>query len=354
MARPRRLRDPIEPAAASVAMFVGSLPGGSPTVPALVTSFGEFVNVTGADEGETADAVRLFFENDGRRAYVVALDEARPMRSFAALADTDFNILVLPATARVPGAISLAVAAALYAKERGAYYIADPPAGRTAADVARWAGSFGGGPNSAVYFPRLRVHRPSGERDVVASGAVAGIFARIEMLRGLHVAPEGIEARVSGVLGPSLELDDATAEALTQAGVNPIRRVPPRTVLWAARTREDTDTDWQFIKVRRLALFLERSVEQGLQWVVFEPNGERLWTQVRAAIRVFLNRLFRQGLFPAARPRDAFFVRCDRTTMTQDDIDSGRLVIHVGIAPLRPAEFLIVRIGLRARSRDDG
>ncbi len=208
--------------------------------------------------------------------------------------------------------------------------------------------------NSAVYFPRLRVRDSSGERDVAASGAVAGIFARIDTLRGVHVSPGGTGATVSGVRGPSLELDDATVEALDQDGVNPIRRVAGRgTVVWGARTRADTDTEWQYVNVRRFSLFLERSIEVGLRWVVFEPNDEPLWAQVRAAVRVFLNGVFRQGFFPAAKPQDAFFVRCDRTTMTQDDINSGRLVVHVGFAPIRPAEFVILRIGVWARARDD-
>ena len=123
--------------------------------------------------------------------------------------------------------------------------------------------------------------------------------------------------------------------------------------LWSARTRADTDSEWKYIHLRRFAVFLEQSIEQGLQWVVFDPNRPRLWTQVRAQVRTFLNAVFRQGAFPAATPEEAFFVRCDRTTMTQADIDSGRLVIHVGIAPIRPAEFVLLRIGLWARADDE-
>ncbi len=352
MARPRRPRDPIEATPTSVAAFVGSLPAGPLAAPTLVTSMVDVERTIGSAEGETADALRLFFDNGGRRAYITGLDEARPDRSLDALADTKFNLLVIPATARLADheARELAVAAALFAEDRGAFYVVDPPAGRTAANVARWAGSFGGGPNSALYFPRLRVRGASGERDVAASGGVAGVIARIDIERGVQVAPGGTAATLQGVLAPSLELDDATVEALNQAAVNPIRRVPGRgTVVWGARTRADTDTEWKYVNVRRFALFLERSIDQGLQWVVFEPNTEPLWAQVRAAVRPFLNVLFRQGAFPAAKPEDAFFVRCDRTTMTQEDIESGRLVVLVGFAPLRPAEFVLLRIGLWAR-----
>ena len=157
-----------------------------------------------------------------------------------------------------------------------------------------------------------------------------------------------------GVVPPTVQLDQATADALVQAAVNPIRFLPGRGIrLWSALTRADTDTEWKYVNVRRFAAFLEESIRQGLQWVVFEPNGPPLWTQVRAAARIFLTSVFRQGAFPASKPEGAFFVRCDRTTMTRDDVDAGRLVIQVGFAPLRPAEFVVLHIGLRARPADD-
>jgi uncharacterized protein len=351
MAGPRRARDPILGVGTSVAAFVGSVPGPPPADPVLVTSVAEFARVFGSIEGETADAVWLFFENGGRRAYVAGFDEAHPLRSLDALALTPFNILVVPATARPlqPWPTSLGVAAALLAEKRGALYVADPPAERTASNVARWAGSVGSSRSTAVYFPRLRVRRPSGERDLPSGGAVAGILARIDLNRGVWASPDG--EHVAGVLGPAVELDVARVDTLGLAAVNAIRFVPGRGIrLWGARTLADTDDEWKYIHVRRLAAFLEQSIEQGLQWVVFEPNAARLWTQVRALIRTFLSSAFRSGAFPATTPEDAFFVRCDRTTMTQDDIDSGRLVVEIGIAPIRPAEFVIFRIGLWARS----
>jgi uncharacterized protein len=354
MARPRRPRDPILGTGTSVAAFIGSVPGPPPADPLLVTSVSEFGHTFGTTEGETGDALRLFFENGGRRAYITAFDEAHPLRSLDALALTPFNILVIPATARPlqPWPTSLAAAAALLAEKRGALYVADPPAERTTANVARWAGSVGCGRSTAVYFPRLRVLRPSGERDLPAGGAVAGILARMDMERGVWLTPDG--ERVVGTLGPTVELDDASVESLGLAAVNAIRFVPGRGIrLWGARTLADTDAEWKYVHVRRFAAFVEQSIEQGLQWVVFEPNAPRLWTQVRALVRTFLTSEFRSGAFPAATADEAFFVRCDRTTMTQDDIDAGHLVIEIGFAPLRPAEFVILRIGLRARPRGD-
>jgi Bacteriophage tail sheath protein len=355
MARPRRPRDPIQGVPTSVAAFVGALPAAAAPAPALVTSLSDFERAFGTAEGETADAVRLFFENGGRRAYVAGLDELDPPRSLEALTATRFGLLVVPATARLeePAATSLAVASALFAEERGAFYVVDPPASRTTANVARWAGSFGGGKSSAVVFPRVQIPGlTGGSRDVPSAGAVAGVLARTDIERGVSVSPSGQAVR--GIVGPSVELDEAAVERLVQARVNPIRFLPGRGFrLWSALTRADTDTEWKYVNVRRLAVFLEESIGQGLQWVVFEPNRPPLWTQARAQVNSFLQVVFRQGAFPASKPEEAFFVRCDRTTMTQEDIDSGRLVIVVGIAPVRPAEFVILRIGLWARSPDD-
>lgn len=352
MARPRRTRDRIAAAPTSVAAVVGALPGAAGREPFLVTSAEELAHAAGSAEGEAADAVRLFFENGGTHAWVVGFDESRPRRSLDLLADLDFSLLVVPATARLGRATSLAVDAALLAGRRRAFYLVDPPAGRTAATVVGWARSFGGGRNAAVYFPRLRVRGPAGEREVTAAGAVAGVIARADRERGVWKA-SGEHESLRGIVGPALDVPEEALAALADAGVNVIRRPasgPAR--ISSGRTREESNPDWKYVAVRRFALFVEESVEQGTRWMVFEPNDERLWAEVRAAVRAFLRGLLRQGAFPASRAPDAFFVRCDRTTTTQDDVDSGRVVVHVGVAPLRPAEFVTVRIGLQARRAD--
>ncbi len=352
MARPRRARDRIAAAPTSVAAVVGALPGAAGREPFLATSAEEFERATGNAEGETADAVRLFFENGGTHAWVVGLDEWRPRRSLDLLTDLNFNLLVVPATARLGRATSLAVDAALLAERCRAFYLVDPPADRTVATVVGWARSFGGGRNAAVYFPRLRVRGPAGEREVAAAGAVAGVIARVDRERGVWKA-SGERESLRGVVGPALDVPEDALAALADAGVNAIRRpVSGPARVSSGRTRAESDNDWKYVSVRRLALFVEESVEQGTRWTVFEPNDERLWAQVRAAVRTFLRGLLRQGAFPTSRAADAFVVRCDRTTTTQDDIDSGRLVVDVGVAPLRPAEFVIVRIGLQARRPD--
>ncbi|MDD1667228.1 MAG: hypothetical protein LUO96_02045, partial [Methanomicrobiales archaeon] len=127
-------------------------------------------------------------------------------------------------------------------------------------------------------------------------------------------------------------------------GVNCIRVFPGRGILvWGNRTLSD-DAFWKYVNVRRLFTYIEKSIEEGIQWVVFEPNNEKLWARVRATITQFLTRVWKDGALVGARPEEAFFVKCDRTTMTQDDIDLGRLVCVIGIAPVKPAEFVIFRV----------
>jgi uncharacterized protein len=138
-------------------------------------------------------------------------------------------------------------------------------------------------------------------------------------------------------------------------GVNCIRSLPGRgTVVWGARTRAGLgEAEWKYVNVRRTALFLEESIRRGLEWAVFEPNEHTLWARVRSQVDGFLHGIYRQGAFPGNRAQDAYFVRCGLDTMSEDDIEQGRLIVLVGIAPLRPGEFVILRIGLWLGGDDD-
>ncbi len=184
-------------------------------------------------------------------------------------------------------------------------------------------------------------------------GFVAGIYARTDTTHGVWKAPSGADARLTGSAGLALSIDDLQAGAIDRAGINCLRRFPNiGDVVWGARTVAGADAqnpEWKYVPVRRLALFIESSIDRGLQWVAFEANAEALWAEVRAAIENFLYKLWTLGAFPGTTPRDAYFVRCDSSTMTQADIDSGRLNVVIGVAPTRPAEFVIIRIGLWAQ-----
>ena len=202
----------------------------------------------------------------------------------------------------------------------------------------------------ALYHPWLLVDDPSaapgqppGPVPVAPSGAVAGICARVDRTRGVHQAPAN--EPVLGIVGLAAQVSKAEQEQLNPAGVNAIRSFPGRGILvWGARTMS-SDPEWRYVSIRRLFAFLEHSIDQGTQWAVFEPNGEPLWAAVRQAVEDFLLLQWQAGALLGQKPEDAFFVRCDRSTMTQNDLDNGRLVVLVGVAALRPAEFVVVRIG---------
>jgi hypothetical protein len=179
-------------------------------------------------------------------------------------------------------------------------------------------------------------------------GFIAGLYARTDTDRGVWKAPAGTDASLTGVIGVRTQLTNDENGILNPKAVNCIRKFPVYgTVSWGARTLRGNDeigSEWKYIPVRRTALFIEESLFRGTQWVVFEPNDEPLWAQVRLNVGSFMNTLFRQGAFQGSSPRDAYFVKCDKDTTTQSDIDRGIVNIVVGFAPLKPAEFVVIKI----------
>ncbi|MDQ1253214.1 MAG: Prophage major tail sheath protein [Euryarchaeota archaeon] len=196
----------------------------------------------------------------------------------------------------------------------------------------------------ALYYPWIKIYDPLTKRQISKppGGYLAGIYARSDTERGVHKAPAN--ELVRGAVGLEFQINKQEQGVLNPRGINVIRSFPGRGILvWGARTCI-VDPLWKYINVRRLFIYIEKSVERGTQWVVFEPNNEKLWARVRATITQFLTGVWRDGALMGTKPEEAFFVKCDRTTMTQDDIDNGRLICIIGIAPVKPAEFVIFRI----------
>ncbi len=283
-------------------------------------------------------------------AAIIGLD-GPPRTGMKALADTDiFNILCLPPASN---AINYSAAATFCAEHR-AFLLVDPPATATRPDPTAVT-AFQGAvtvdrKNAAGFFPMLLATNPlSGMiEEFVPCGAVAGVFARTDAQRGVFKAPAGIDAGLSGVSGLSVPITDLENGLLNQKAVNCLRTIPNiGSVVWGSRTLDGSDangSEWKYIPVRRLALYMEESLFRGLKWVVFEPNDAPLWAQIRLNVGAFMNNLFRQGAFQGASPKDAYFVRCDSSTTTQNDINLGIVNILVGFAPLKPAEFVILKI----------
>lgn len=196
----------------------------------------------------------------------------------------------------------------------------------------------------AIYYPWIKVFDPLTEQQklVPPGGHIAGIYARSDTERGVHKAPAN--ELVRGAVDLEFCITKGEQGILNPRGINVIRSFPGRGILvWGART-SILDTLWKYINVRRLFIFVEESIEEGTQWVVFEPNDEKLWKRVIQTATQFLTRVWKDGALMGTKPEEAFFVRCDRSTMTQDDIDNGRLICIIGIAPVKPAEFVIFRI----------
>jgi phage tail sheath protein FI len=198
----------------------------------------------------------------------------------------------------------------------------------------------------AFYYPWIRIYDPSinDTRLIPGTGHVAGIYARTDVERGVHKAPANEVMR--GAVDLEFPVPKANQDILNPRGVNCARdfRSDGRGIrMWGARTMS-SNGEWKYINVRRLFLFVEESIDEGTQWVVFEPNDEPLWARVNRSITNFLISVWRSGALMGVTQEEAFFVKCDRTTMTQDDIDNGRLICYIGIAPVKPAEFVIFRI----------
>ena len=357
----------------SITAFVGRALMGPENEPISISTFTDFEQTFGGlwKESALGYAVRDFFLNGGSHAVIVRLPEGgiqdyarffppngqRDKTGIYALEKADlFNLLCIPPLdadgAEGPPAAFLDLVVA-YCAQRRAMFIIDPPKTWTDKESAmRHLESAGAtSPNAAVYFPRIRQPdplEPSEIRDFAPCGAVAGIFARTDRERGVWKAPAGVEATLRGVPDLSIHLADQENGELNQLGINCLRIFSGAgRVVWGSRTRAGSDalgSEWKYIPVRRTALFIEESIYRGTQWVVFEPNDEPLWAQIRLNVGAFMHGLFRAGALQGSTPREAYFVKCDRETTTQNDINKGMVNILVGFAPLKPAEFVIIKI----------
>ncbi len=308
--------------------------------------------VKAGDEGSDSDALDTATYQG---------DETAKTGLFALLKTDLFNLLCIPPDVRDGDTHKDVYSAALnFCVRRRAMLIVDSPAAwKSANDIVKTNNaaltdlnlSGERARNAALFFPRVIASDPrrDGQLDTFApSGGVAGLFARTDTNRGVWKAPAGIDAALSGVQGLSASLTNEENGQLNPLGVNCLRAFPIiGRVAWGARTMRGADLladEYKYIPVRRTALYIEESLYRGLQWVVFEPNDEPLWAQIRLNVGAFMHNLFRQGAFQGSSPRDAYFVKCDKETTTQNDINLGIVNVVVGFAPLKPAEFVIIKL----------
>ena len=361
----------IAAAPTSIALFIGTAPRGARDRVCRLESFAGFERLYGglSPGSHLGYAVLHFFQNGGTQARVLRIETRTNGATGTASHDEDFrgqllnafapgglvdsggafNLLCIPGLTHAPTLVALQRAC----RERRAFLLVDCAQDETVASVTARLADLAGpdAMNAALYFPWVRAADPFQQGALRASppsGYVAGVMARIDARRGVWKAPAGVEAVTKGAAGASLVLDDVQQGLLNPLGINCLRDFHPHgIVVWGARTLHGADSrasEWKYVPVRRLALFVEESLYRGTHWVMFEPNAEPLWAQLRADVGDFMLSLWRQGAFQGRSPADAFFVKCDRSTMTQDDINAGRINIVVGFAPLKPAEFVILRI----------
>jgi phage tail sheath protein FI len=371
---------PIGGAATSIAAFAGWASRGPRDAALFVSSWADYERLFGGlDEGSLlAYSVYHFFENGGRRAYIVRLVGDAPSRAAAGALQPnseDFENALLPKNGSggvyllddvdlfnllcVPGETKPAVFSQLarFCHDRRAFLIADCDRADTFASLRSGPDpAITGDPaiNAAFYFPWVNIpdpRRPNRSLSLPPCGFVAGVYAKTDAYRGVWKAPAGLTAGLAGVTSAAVPLTDTENEVLNSVAINCIRDLPTAgTVVWGARTlhgRESIPSEWRYIPVRRLALFLEESLYRGIIWSVSQPNDETLWAQIRLHVNEFLDGLFRQGAFQGNVAHEAYFVKCDRETTTQVDVDQGIVNILVGFAPLKPAEFVMRKIAQR-------
>ena len=296
--------------------------------------------------------------NDGA-APDVATYMGDPLKhtGFFALDQVDlFNLMVIPGDREVDENTYRQIVgpASIYCNDHRAFLILDAPgswtnnslpvADATAVNTVR---ALVVKDHSAVFYPKVQYSDAGIKKLIGPAGIIAGLMARTDSQRGVWKAPAGTEAALLGILDLELNLTDLENGVLNKLGVNCLRKFPSGIVNWGARTLDGSDdlgSEWKYIPIRRLALFLEESLFRGTKWVVFEPNDEPLWASIRMNLNAFMLSLFRQGAFQGSTPDKAFYVKCDAETTTQNDRNLGIVNIEVGFAPLKPAEFVVIKI----------
>jgi hypothetical protein len=274
-----------------------------------------------------------------------------------ALLDADiFNLLCIPLTSwqtSVSEHVDMWTQAEALCVRKRAFLLIDPPSNwvdfalaSAAAPTLTFRNT-----NAALYYPSIKAADPLQEgrlREFPPCGVLAGVIARTDGARGVWKAPAGTDAYLLGVPELTVKLNDGQQGVLNQLGINCLRSFPVYgTLVWGARTLVGADalaSEWKYLPVRRLTLYLEESLQRGLQWAVFEPNDEPLWAQIRQTIKGFMQGLYRQGAFQGRSAREAYFIKCDRETTTQADRDRGVVNVVIGFAPVRPAEFVVIKL----------
>lgn len=335
------VRPAIEAAETGTAAFVGRTESGPEGVsPEPLGSFSQYASLYGAGAGLLAQSVHGYFAQGGRRLFIANGDDAAALLEELEAVD-GISLVAAPGIADAHSALIGHVE-----KTRFRFALLDSVEGMGLGEVISLRRAIDSR-HAALYYPWVRTSgiEPGTWALTPPSGLAAGVCARVDRDRGVWRAPAGVSLELA--LGTERPIGQAENERLAHEGINCLRSFPGRGVmLWGARTTSQ-DPEFRYVSTRRVVNFIAESLTRGLGWTVFETTGEPLWAQVRGVVEAFLLSLWRNGALAGMRPEHAFFVHCGRNTMTQNDIDSGRLIVQIGIAPARPGEFVIVRVATR-------
>jgi uncharacterized protein len=333
---------PIQGVATSTTGFIGVVAQRAPVAGPL-TTYAQFEAQMGANTSVFLTlAVKGFFENGGQNCYVARIGSGDPLQAgLDALANAKISIVCCPDDQKFSNAGGVMAADCQKRKDRMCILQSAQASVPDASNVPPVNSTY-----AAYYYPWVTVAGLDGKSSVATPpcGHLAGVYARTDAGRGVWAAPAGAGAQLMGVTGLAATLADAESAGLDARGVNVLRTFPALgNVVWGAQTTSQ-DPQWKYVNVRRLLLFIEQSLSAGLQWVVFEPNGPALWAVVKRLVAHYLTSVWQAGGLAGQKQDDAYFVRCDLTTMTQADLDQGTLVMVIGVAPLAPAEFVVIQI----------
>ncbi len=379
---------PIEAVGTSTAAFIGQAPnnGARPHEAVAINNWSQFVKEFATDTTTStplAQAVFGFFQNGGGRCYVVntgpkneLVGDGQQRKGIETLEEVDEVAIVAAPGMADPATYDTLLSHCEKLKDRVA--ILDPPADVANIDLLKTVATTGAAPKTkkgaageggtppetpppaaglrprtsdggygAFYFPWITIRDPFSPKDLVnapPSGHIAGIYARTDATRGVHKAPANETVR--GALDLIYKVTREEQGELNRLGVNCIRLFPTQGIrVWGARTIADSASEWRYLNVRRLFNMIEESIANGTRWVVFEPNDRPLWKSIRRDVSAFLMLQWRQGALMGATPEQAYFVQCDEETNPPEVIDAGMVITVIGIAPVKPAEFVIFRIG---------
>jgi len=358
---------PIEGVSTSVVAFVGFADVG-PNIPTKITGFADYCVAFGERvTGYLHHAVRGFFENGGTCCYVFGLPS--PKTKAKSTASKGRSVSSVGSSQKLHSA-DVAKLLALLEEVKDIANVCCPDEhaipGMTGAlanrcearrdHIASMAARFGSDLSAAppreaqstyaaYYAPWVKVAGPKGSAAITVhpGGHIAGAIAANDARRGVYKAPTNIV--IKGLVGLERNITAKQQDALNPRGVNVLRKFPERGIRICGGRTSSSDPGWKYVNIRRYFIYLEQSIDRGTQWVAFEPNSDQLWGNVRRTVEDFLFNEWKSGALQGDKPDKAYFVRCDRTTMTQNDLDNGRLVCLIGVAPVKPAEFVIIRIG---------